>query len=770
RDAIATVAAPIHGMPKDELEGEDIRQFRLARRLRRAAISGLAILTVIAVAAGIFAWIQRDEAIVQRDNSEARRLATVAISNAAEQTDVAMLLALESLNTTKTNEGWEALFAALSRPVLARSPQTGHRAGVNRVAFSPDGKLMVSMGGDGVVGLWDATDPAAMRQIRKLEGHAEGDNIWEGAFSPDGQLLATPGGDWTVRLWDVATGEPLGEPLEGHEGAVWDVAFSPDEKLLVTAGSDSTVRLWDLERREHQIMATMGTLEDGTSNEVWEVTFSADGSRLLWVSSDGSLSARLVAGGSEVELLLAGHTEWRGGSVPGAAFSHDGTKLAVGSRDWTVQLWDLTPDEPTMRSLAGHDGFVVDLAFSRDDTLIASASQDRTVRIWDVETGKQSGSTLTGHTAEVFSVGFDPHGTLLASGSADQSVRLWDLHAGGSVGRRLDHGELVLGVSLSPDGSLAASAGTDSKISLWDVANGQRLFDIPGSHSGKQVRSVVFSPDMQLLASAGFDNAVRLWKVNTGLPASDPLVHTDRVCSAEFSPDGKLLATGTHVGTVQLWHPVSGAPLGPPLKGHSDAVCELAFSVDGTMLASAGSDSTVRLWNVGTGKQLGAELAGHKGWVLGLRFEPGGKHLLSVDSDGVVLRRDLLTRDSQVVLDRTNAGAASGWTAAAFSADGSVVAVATPDASVRLWDLASGRPAGVAFHGHVKAVENLDFGRNGFLVASASEDGDVRVWPVQSLWPELACQAAGRELSSTEWKRLVDVERDYRRQCNQRQP
>ena len=159
-------------------------------------------------------------------------------------------------------------------PASTCAPSPATTGSVLGVAFSPDGRLLATAGGDETARLWD---PATGEHLRTLTGHDR--PVWGVAFSPDGRLLATASGDKTARLWDPATGEHL-RTLTGHDRSVLGVAFSPDGRLLATAGDDTTARLWDPATGEHRRTLT------GHAAPVWGVAFSPDG-RLLATAQRG---------------------------------------------------------------------------------------------------------------------------------------------------------------------------------------------------------------------------------------------------------------------------------------------------------------------------------------------------------------------------------------------------------------------------------------------------------------------------------------------------
>ena len=226
--------------------------------------------------------------------------------------------------------------------------------------------------------------------------------------------------------------------------------------------------------------------------------------------------------------------------VSSVSFSPDGSTLASGSWDGTVQLWDVVTGEP-IATLGGRESSVSSVSFSPDGSTLASGSGDDTVRLWDVVTGEPI-VTLEGHTSGVSSVSFSADGSTLASGSGDDTVRLWDVVTGEPIATLEGHTSEVYSVSFSPDGSTLASGSWDGTVRLWAVATGEPIATLEG-HTGR-VYSVSFSPDGATLASGSLDGRVRLWAVATGEPIATLEGHTDGSIRCRFRRMGPLWLPG----------------------------------------------------------------------------------------------------------------------------------------------------------------------------------------------------------------------------------
>ncbi|NEO48805.1 MAG: hypothetical protein F6K55_33815, partial [Moorea sp. SIO4A3] len=676
---------------------------------------GVAIAVMVGLGTGLvlstyFGLQSRKRAI----NSDFRaQAANINYSLLVESTTEELLQAIEStariqdyqksLQPTVINEINSSLLTALDK-VQERNRLQGHTDKVYGIAFSPDGKQIISGSSDNTVRLWDTETGLP---LHTLEGHT--DKVNDIAFSRDGKQILSGSGDNTVRLWDTETGQTL-HTFVGHTDIVNDIAFSPDGKQILSGSSDNTVRLWDTETGQ-----TLHTLE-GHTLPVNDIAFSPDGKQILSGSFDNTVRLWDTETGLPLH-TLEGHTHW----VTDIAFSRDGKQILSGSHDTTVRLWD-TETGQTLHTLEGHTFGVTDIAFSPDGKQILSGSHDRTVRLWDTETG-QLIHTLEGHTDTVYDIAFSPDGKQILSGSKERTLRLWDTETGLPLHTFVGHTSSVIAIAFSPDGKQILSGSLDSTLRLWYTDFGQLIHTFVGHTSG--ARDIAFSPDGKQIISGSSDNTVRLWDTETGLPLHTFVGHTDKVYHIAFSRDGKQIISGSYDNTVRLWDTETGQLI-HTFVGHTSYVYAIAFSPDGKQILSGSYDNTVRLWDTETGQTLHT-FVGHTGWVREVAFSRDGKQILSGSIDNTVSLWD--TETGQLI--HTFVGHTSYVYAIAFSRDGKQILSGSDDKTVRLWDTETGQLIHT-FVGHTSYVYAIAFSPDGKQILSSSQDSTVRLWDTET--------------------------------------
>lgn len=422
--------------------------------------------------------------------------------------------------------------------------------------------------------------------------------------------------------------------------------------------------------------------------------------------------------------MMHGHND----DVWSVAFSPDGQRIASGSRDQSILVWDATTGEPTFDPLIGHTGFIHSVAFSPDGTLIASASSDGSVMLWDANTGNPVGSSLIGHSDEVWSLAFSPDGQLLASGAEDGQIIFWDVATGDPIGEPIDaHIDNVYALAFSTDGETLASGGGDNTIRLWDVRSQQPIESLIGHTNW--VLSVAFSPDGRLLASGSADNTIQLWNVQTRQPIGTALTeHTDWVRSVDFSPDGETLVSGSIDGFVLLWDVDAGIVLDGWRTQDRNGVWSVEFSPDGQNIVTGGADNTVALWSKEARSISSNRFDDHSGIVYDIAFNLTRQQFVSAGSDGTLIMRttaDLGVSDgiSFNVSDVISVG---------MNQDEGIVAFGAVDGSITLWDIESRQQLGQPLLGHTSLVFDLAFSPNGNILASGDDEGVIILWDVTS--------------------------------------
>jgi WD40 repeat protein len=381
--------------------------------------------------------------------------------------------------------------------------------------------------------------------------------------------------------------------------------------------------------------------------------------------------------------------------------------------DQTARLWDGRTGQE-IAVLRGHSDGVVNASFSRDGRRVLTCSNDHTMRLWDASNGDLI-AVLRGHTGDGVNARFTPDGSRLISNSADGTIRFWDLHLLERNGVLRGHASYVYDVAFSPDGEQVASAAWDHTIRLWDATTGRQTGLL--QHEKNIVTSVAYSPDGNLLASVSReDKQIHLWDRATGKRLRALTAATggwEGDARAVFHPAGRLLAAGGHDGVVRLWDVSTGESAGE-LRGHQRFALDVAFHPDGSKLASCSFDGTLRIWDLQTRTAQIIEAPGENSRIA---YSPDGKLLAS--------RSGLFDAQTHEKLADLPAGLQVHGLA--FSPDGTRLAVACRDNTLRLIDVAT-RQEVVELRGHTQYVHAVAWSPDGTRLVSGSGDGTVRIW------------------------------------------
>jgi WD40 repeat protein len=356
------------------------------------------------------------------------------------------------------------------------------------------------------VRIWDLTTNQEERTLRGQNGTT----YWP-VFNPDGSRLATPCSDGTIRIWDV-TINPEAPFFKAYAAGALTVAFSPDESRLASAANDrKTVEVWNA--TTGQLLHTL----QGHTGRVCKVTFSPDGRRLASASEDKTARVWDTATGQLLR-TFTGHTS----EVASVAFSPNGERIASASGHWTGQdkpgevlIWSASTGQVALALKAHSRGIHWKaLAFSPDGARLATGSYDQTIKIWDTATG-QLLRTLEGHTYVISSVAFSPDGRLLASSSRDKTVKIWDTTRGREIRNLGGHPETVNDAKFSPDGTRIFSSDGGFAVKVWDVESGLEAFSTRYTGS---ISSLALSPDGTRLAGAATDGTLMIWNARPWTP------------------------------------------------------------------------------------------------------------------------------------------------------------------------------------------------------------------------------------------------------------
>jgi WD40 repeat protein len=626
-----------------------------------------------------------------------------------------------------------------------------HGDDVFSLAFTPDGKSVVSAGASEYVRFWDVNSGKFVRGLN-VPGSML---VYSVSISPDGRLAAadTHGGLFAVlNTTDgkLAFGRAGPRLRDNFNLAVWGyVAFSHDGRLLATVDNDNQVSLWN-----PQTGKVFRTLAGATG----PVAFSPDGKFLatrrgdetvIWNVENGQCTRRF----------------FREAERPGAlAFSPDSKRLATGYRDGTVLIWDVATgekrrefirhkhaDEPSRSGLNA-------LAFTGDGKVV-SASADR-IFLWDATSGEAI-RECKGLVGEVYSAVLSPDGKTLAAAGGDGTIRLWEVATGMAVLPYEGHGREVQALAFDPSGQMLASASTDS-VCTWNMRDLKLIRQIGVSRF--DIGCLLYSNDGKLLLGGDREGAC-LWDVGIGRE----LTHLGgRGDSLAISASGTCLASRQKTGRVRF-REANGNEVhvfGERREGLGKATAFCVLSPDGTLVATGAFDEPTKVWRAK------GELAHDFNGTGRLAAFSNDSNLLAVAGDEVTVY------DMQTGMNRTLRGHGPDVCGIAFSGDGRVLASMDADGEVRVWELATGKVRvsfrdgfqsehfadqwSGAFHRHCMAMSP-----DGSLVALAGFDATILLWDLTAL----PLKSGGQHSSLSEnevlvWEDLAgDATRAYQGMC-----
>jgi WD40 repeat protein/tRNA A-37 threonylcarbamoyl transferase component Bud32 len=486
------------------------------------------------------------------------------------------------------------------------------RSSVLRVAFSPDGRLLVTASQDRLARIWRVADAAL---LRTLAGHAGG--IFDASFTRDGARVVTASVDGTVRIWPLHGGEP--EILRGSLQPAERAVVCPSGRTVLVASRDGYVRVWSDSGGEPAPLFT-------GHGSAPAPACAPDEREIATGSSDGSLRLWRYPVDQAVKLFgFAGHP------VRASALSPDGAHVALVEAGGRLTLWPLSGARaPRVADLSRAHGFGFWVQFSPDGRRLA-VGHGRQISLWTVPELEPVGALAVPQTVSAVSA-FLSEGRTMAVVDKLGGVHLFDLAAPDRVRSFAMHRGIIYDIAARDDGLALVTAGQDGTARIFSPED--PASPVVLAHPAP-VHGAAWSPEGRHVVTTARDGVVRLWPAKGG----DPVVlgtHPGAGMKVSFSPDGRRVLSGSSDGNARVWW-LDGSRGPATLRNETRAVLKTSgFSPDGARAITAAEDNTARVWRVGAvDRWIDLPTPATRMSCDDAPFTPDGKRVLTADNGGI---------------------------------------------------------------------------------------------------------------------------------------
>jgi WD40 repeat protein len=506
--------------------------------------------------------------------------------------------------------------------VYTRNLETGvlqsfrfRRGGVEdtlAVAWSPDGKTLASAGRDRAIHIWDPQTGEEVDTIRTLVEDNVPIEVYEGpihslAFSPNGKWLVSGGEDnksgvkdKTLMMWDTTSwaDQPPVIFKGGPNSDINVIKFSPDGQTLASAYNNGQIATWNFNSQN------LNELISAHTGSVLAMDFSQFEKSLLLISSGFDRTIvmnNLVA----LDTLNSALVEGKGNPTR-LAVSANGALTIAGTTDAGLATWEFNPSTGQENQIDfGNPAKEGNFYLGPDGNHIATISPEDMIEIRQLDS-KQVVTTI-------------PIPTVAISVTNAQGVQSMQEEPGeiDTLALNLD-ADTLAGAYCSlrsrenvPGTNDIIDTCLGREILIWGIPSGELEKRISTGQSSK-IRSLAFKPDEKNTLAVGYQDAsIRLWDIEQGRASGLPLIGMGGpVTSLAFHQDGDVLASGSENKLIALWNMNPPQLIGDPFTGADGAVTSLAFSPDNSILFSGTDAGTIARWNIEEWKQLACTLAG----------------------------------------------------------------------------------------------------------------------------------------------------------------